>query len=160
VPPVPVSVGFTVPIIFGGSALNNAVPILLVSEGKPGPCDKTSNRPLPSGYTQSYPQKDQNGQVQPLRGDSSWYFNGTAEINGARFDIYASHNAPSRKEADKLIGDFLGDKLKRASASEARDLIKAEATRTMDTLVANFKAARPDLAEMDTQTILRMILGT
>lgn len=137
------SVGFVVPTIFGGSAVKTSLPILLVPSGQSGPCDKSQSRPLP---------KEE-------RGDQLWYFVGTQKINGADFDAYSTMYPPAVEKSEKHLSAFLGDKLKRASKDEARNLVKAEATRAMDQLVANFKKSRPDLEELDTQSILRMILG-
>lgn len=155
-----VPTAIVLPVIFGGSALSNGVPVLILPEGAPGPVPKTSDRALPASYNKSYPPTGSDGKPNPLRPNGEdWYFRGTFEINGARSDVYTTHNAPNVSVCNSLVEAVLGDKIKRASKNEAREMIKGEATRTLDTLVANFRKARPDLEDLDTQAILRMILG-
>ena len=137
------AVGFVLPYCHGGTEGDNGHPVLLVPAGQPGPAGASST---------VYGKTERPEGIEWAKGPQ-------VTINGQTFDTYGSQGGKKAASAQKLLDSYLGDALARASTEDAKRMIANDAKARLAAFAANARKARPDLAEMTDEELLRMLLA-
>lgn len=145
------AVGLVIPYKIGGSAQDNAQPVLLIPEDQPGPAGADSQRE-PLAYSG---RGSKDGELPA----SEWYLIGTQEIAGVAFKVYGTHGGKQVSTSQKLIEATLGDKLARAGADEAKKIAQQAVANTLDKTIRELIARNPALANVSKSDLLAMIIG-
>lgn len=145
------AVGIVIPYVYGGTAQNTAQPLLLIPEHETGPVPDECNTPM---TREARDEKYRKGD--PAH---TWLFIGRAEINGATFKLYGTHASCSRKTAPEAIDAALGDKLRRATADEAKAMAADLLREKLAADIAALRARSPALASMSDAEMLAMFMS-
>lgn len=142
------SVGIVIPYKIGGTAQNNAQPLLLIAPGENGPVPDDARGPLTS---------DERAKIDASDPRAEWYYIGTVDIAGTTFKAYGTHGGKQVRSSEKAIENVLGDAIKRADPEKAKRLAQLAIKEAADKAMREIVARNPALAGMSRADLLSML---